>query len=548
VHEADPNGPSARIVAGVFGAVFVLLQLWTVDYGTLLNDAEPVRQFSFGPDTGAAIEARQERQETVIGGTPVIGESAEMQMLRFKLYSVAPDEQLSIKALRRIRPGRFDFNPDLFQYGGAYLYPLGLYYFALAKLGVIEVSSLDALLKSPHGLDRIFVTGRIFILIAFILSAWVLYRTFRLVADPWTATWAIGLYLFAPGSIMYSIMIKPHWYWLLWLSAALYVMTRGWVRGHFAFRDEVLLGLFIGLSVGAAPFNVMPALLAGAALLVAIGQGIMRRSALFRVPLVAVLFAVLTNPYFVVGWQQMFAELKAIFLMPAVAGGAGSWTTLSSSLPFGFGFALVAVVIGLGLYRLFARKGPMTWYAAASLVVVAVAIGYVAADNPSSPVVFFRFVSYLLPIALLLVVHRPWPYRGQVMALALVLTVVQSIPTKTAQIDADDPIRGTRFAAAAWVEAQLPAGTSLCPVEGRVGPGKMPPVDYVRYPTPEKNCDYLVGRSIGRDIDDPPPGYRLTVDFEPRLWTRDFVLLYGFANPYFAIYQRTGRPETPDPQ
>ena len=134
----------ARIVAGLLGLAFILIQLWTIDYGTRINDAEAVRRYSFADGAGAAMEGRQAGQDMVINRARAIGESAEKRMLRFKLYSVNPDEHLSIMALRRIRPARFDFNPDLFQYGGAFLYPLGLYYFALAKLGVIEITSLDA--------------------------------------------------------------------------------------------------------------------------------------------------------------------------------------------------------------------------------------------------------------------------------------------------------------------------------------------------------------------------------------------------------------------
>ena len=106
---------AARAVAGLLGLAFVLMQLWTVDYGTRLNDAEAVRQFSFAPGAGAVMEEQHLRQETVISPRRTIGESAEKIMLRFKLYSVNPDEPLSIMAFRRIRPGRLDFNPDLFQ-------------------------------------------------------------------------------------------------------------------------------------------------------------------------------------------------------------------------------------------------------------------------------------------------------------------------------------------------------------------------------------------------------------------------------------------------
>jgi hypothetical protein len=46
-------------------------------------------------------------------------------MLRFKLYPVESDEPMNIVALARMRPGELRFDPGLYEYGGAYLYPLG---------------------------------------------------------------------------------------------------------------------------------------------------------------------------------------------------------------------------------------------------------------------------------------------------------------------------------------------------------------------------------------------------------------------------------------
>jgi len=269
----------------------------------------------------------------------------------------------------------------------------------------------------------------------------------------------------------------------------------------------------------------------------------MRPTALIRIPLVAAFFAILTNPYFLSGWREAVVESKVSgVISETVTDPARIWTFLSSSLPLGFGLALVIIVVGLGFYRLFARKGPMAWYAALGLGLATVAIGYVVVGRASPPVIYFRFVSYLLPIALLMAVHRPWPYRTEIMALALALSIVQSVPTKIAQVDANDPVRGTRFAAASWIEARVPPGASICPARGRISPGNMPPIDYTRYARPNRDCDYVVKRSIGEGVSTTIPGYRLAAEFAPRLWAREFTAVHGFANPYLAIYRRADRP------
>lgn len=64
-------------------------------------------------------------------------------MLRFKLYTVEVGEVYNLVALARIKPMQLQFDPHFYLYGGAFLYPLGLYYAVLSKLGVLSIGSLD---------------------------------------------------------------------------------------------------------------------------------------------------------------------------------------------------------------------------------------------------------------------------------------------------------------------------------------------------------------------------------------------------------------------
>src|SRR5262249_13814920 len=149
----------------------------------------------------------------------------DLWMLRFKLYSVESDEVTNIIALARMQPAALKLDPGFYEYGGAYLYPLGAWYFALNKIGALQLGSLDTLLADPQRMDGIWIAGRLFVLLAVSLSGWVLFRALCEAGAPAPA-WLLALYLFCPATIAYSEAMKPHWYALLWVNAALLVLMR----------------------------------------------------------------------------------------------------------------------------------------------------------------------------------------------------------------------------------------------------------------------------------------------------------------------------------
>jgi hypothetical protein len=83
----------------------------------------------------------------LLGTSTGRAESLDLGMVRFKLYSIEVDEVTNVIALARIRPRALQFDPFYYQYGGAYLYPLGAWYLLLSKFGVITVGPLDQMLR-----------------------------------------------------------------------------------------------------------------------------------------------------------------------------------------------------------------------------------------------------------------------------------------------------------------------------------------------------------------------------------------------------------------
>src|SRR5687767_608078 len=81
---------------------------WGDDSGTRL-----------GADVDLNPVAGRERV-VVLNGTDA--QRAEI-VRRYRLFSYQPDEMLTLRALSRMKPGRGDLDPRLYQYGGLWIYP-----------------------------------------------------------------------------------------------------------------------------------------------------------------------------------------------------------------------------------------------------------------------------------------------------------------------------------------------------------------------------------------------------------------------------------------
>ena len=62
---------------------------------------------------------------------------------RFRLYSYQPDEMISFRALAKMHPGNFQFDPQMYQYGGLWIYPLGAIVKAASIFGYVTVSGIQ---------------------------------------------------------------------------------------------------------------------------------------------------------------------------------------------------------------------------------------------------------------------------------------------------------------------------------------------------------------------------------------------------------------------
>lgn len=157
-------------------------------------------------------------------------EDAARIYLRYRLYTYQPDEMITMMALAGMNPGALQFDPRLYQYGGLFIYPVGVLIKLCGMAGLIDVrSDLVFYLDHPEEFGKFYVVARAYsaswglvgVLVVFALSR-RLCRSFRQAAhhcdglNSWTTgdhgVGLLGATLFAlmPVVVCMAHEGKPH--------------------------------------------------------------------------------------------------------------------------------------------------------------------------------------------------------------------------------------------------------------------------------------------------------------------------------------------------
>ena len=515
--------------------VFVIVQASSIDYGTTINNLPHIAGHKVDPAT--ASTATLDRRN-LISAPSGIAETLDKWMLRFKLYSVEPDEVVSVMALARIKPAELKFDPGFYTYGGAFLYPLGGFYTALSHIGMVRPGPLVELLSEPDRMDAVYIYGRVFVLLAFAVSAFVLWRTLVLVTSPGIALMGLGIYLLCPATIMYSQLMKPHWYGLLWANLALYGVVRLFVERQWSLRAALVVGLGIGLAVGSANTFALFSVLIGFAIVLAALRGFARWRDLLIVPAVALATFFATNPYLLISYSEAAGERAWAwdnwfrFGMSPTSLGLFVYNSLLPAI----GIALTGVLFAVAMLRVVKPSQAGERYVAIGVLLVVVITSAVTSAQANWHT-NIRFAPYLLSVGLVFLAATALPRKGAVFGVVLALTAIQAMPMILAYRDVDDPETSTRLQAARWVEANIPAGSAVRLGTATPSPYEVPPFDLARYRINAPDADFVVlvhGELPGA----APIGVTLLRRFRPRLTIDQFALTIGYANPVVSIYRK----------
>lgn len=406
--------------------------------------------------------------------------------LRYRLYSRQPDEMISFMALQRMQPREFDFDPRLYQYGGAYIYGIGAALGAGHLLGYVDIrAGLNAYLEDPHAFARFYIVARVLSLIAAgfaLVAVWKLACRIGGRRAGWFAWWLAAL---SPVLIAGALEAKPHVpsaALLLWAVVATLTLLHG--PNPRRRGSAIRLGVF-----GGAAFAFVLTGLAAAALwpiaLLARGWNQRGRQLLTAGAIFLALYA-LTNPYLI--WNALFdraalsSNLGNSTAMYSVAEiGAGA-IRVGQLLIEGAGYGVVllgtlALVIGL-------LRRPRTTLAIAAPALALLAL--TAAIGAGKPAEFGRF---LVAPVMLLCVGAGWLARtGQrrhvafgLLALLACFGTMRSLQyVRAFALDASYT-REARHRAAIWLRAHA-ATTDPIAVVQEPAPYAIPPLAFANHP------------------------------------------------------------------
>ncbi|QOV89148.1 ArnT family glycosyltransferase [Humisphaera borealis] len=257
----------------------------------------PVRSGDAPQSTAAVVESQVESGGIVVNST----DSARAEIVRrYRLFSHQPDEFITFAALAKMRPANFDFDPRLYQYGGLWVYPVGLLLKVASVVGYVDLrgggGGLSYYLDHPDAFGRFYVVARLYSAFWGVIGAWALFAIVRrITASQWAAFAAGLLFVIMPVVVNAAHEAKPHLAGftltlLAVLAAASYVETG---KLSHAIGTGVVCGLALGMVLSALPvFAILPLMV----LLRPMSWGDRGRVAIFA-GLVGLLAYALTNPY-----------------------------------------------------------------------------------------------------------------------------------------------------------------------------------------------------------------------------------------------------------
>ena len=223
--------------------IFVGVISLTADYGNTINNTNFSHNISL--DKIAKSGDALDRASILASENSSNIENIEKWLMRFKAYSIEADEHIVIMALARIKPSQLEFDPGFYQYGGSFIYPLGAFYFVLEKLGIINITSFEDMLASPDIFDDIYYYGRLFVSFFVGLASVLLFFTLRRFVSVNTSLIYTAIFLLMPATIMFSQIIKPHYYAIFWSNLALLLLIKSIEKE----RIGKLYSLFIGFQL-----------------------------------------------------------------------------------------------------------------------------------------------------------------------------------------------------------------------------------------------------------------------------------------------------------
>ena len=533
---------------------YFFFQLSSLDYGTKINDINYIKNSHLDEETiKNFVQSKQALKQTDIKN------NNEKWVYRYKLYSVNADEIMPIMALSKIKINEKKFDPQVYKYGGAFLYPLGIYYYSLIKLKIIDNVNVKTIINNKDLIDSIYFHGRLFILLCFIFSALVLYKILKFVTKENYALVFTAIYLIAPSSIMYSQIIKPNWYALLWFNLSILYICKffnlkfiGQLKNNYEknFNKKkiylLLISIFLGLAIGSSilfiPVFILILFIIFDELDLNIRSWLIdrwHRNDAFKfliIPSLIIFF--ITNPYILINFSDFINE----------SSGEYSWVIkgikfkniflfFHNSFFLGFGLILSLTFFYYLLKGLLKSskifiKGTLIENRISIVIICLILFGAVISGFDDWHIQF-RYIPYILPISLIYLAHKIKNYKF--VLFIFFTTFLQAIPLKLAFYDENILKHSTRLNSAKWINNNIiEKNKSICKKD--FSPFDFPPINFNEAKV-EKDCDFGIHVLRQPKKIKEYNNKKIIKKFEPRYQFSNIPLVFSHINPLIIIVE-----------
>lgn len=212
---------------------------------------------SRGADVDADPLARSATQPTQLNADDA--DRGEV-VRRYRLFSHQPDEMITFMALAKMQPGKFDFDPRLYQYGGLWVYPVAAMLKAAGMLRYLDLrgggGGLAYYLDESAAFARFYVVARLYVVLWGLVGAWAVFAIVRRITNsPWAAAGAALAFACMPVVVNMAHEAKPHLpgmvlVLLAVLGAARYVETG---KLSYALAAGALCGMALSMVLSTLP-------------------------------------------------------------------------------------------------------------------------------------------------------------------------------------------------------------------------------------------------------------------------------------------------------
>ncbi|MFH1368213.1 MAG: glycosyltransferase family 39 protein [Elusimicrobiota bacterium] len=403
----------------------------------------------------------------------------------YLLRSCHTDEQMTIASLGGMRPEKLDFNPRIFQYGGAYIYSVGAWFACLKLAGILKLTTdLSFYFQNPVEMGKFFTAGRIMNSIFTSLSILMLFIICKRFFTETAGLIAALFFTLLPAVVIQQHIMKPYCMGTFFALSCLYFSILLSESGE-SMKYYVLSGACLGLTVASMPFY---GLIAAAPLTVfaAGGRFKVKNIALFTVSALSV-FA-LTNPYWILDYKGLLSEVVSF---TAVKGsGSGKFSDfiyyIFRQIPSGAPAGIILSFLG-GIALFSAKPGKKERIILISGVIPLLLSAWIWRSHNIS----IHNTRVLLPWLAILCIPSAVMFerllsKNRVFAVSLVLLAAVTFQLSAASAVCvrnliNDTYRdSSRVTAGKWINENLPYGSSIG-VFYFPEPSHVPPFNFINY-------------------------------------------------------------------